>query len=923
MKKLFVLLLAIIACTAVQAAVETGKTYRIVPAGNTSKSLFVRNSSLGANSAVVIWTETDRPAQQWTAAAGTAEGTYSFRNVYTGRYLSTSGSQLVQVAGARQWTLEPVEDAEDTYYLKLGENYLNASAYTDGTQPTTTATPQKWILAETEAQTELTETIRRRMLNGFLLQFMQDKGSGRRTFANGGWSESEMQEIILDAYEATGDPAILGIFEASYDLLKYHVGNYWNGGTQVGGYGWFGYSFNDDVMWEIIAAARTGKRVYLDDAKRNFDIIWNRAYLGYVGLLRWAEQDGDRNGANSCVNGPAEVAACYIAAGLGDESYFEKAKELYTNQRKYLYEPNTGRVYDNVVFDPATLSIVKYSNWASTYNQGTMLGAAVLLYRHYGDEMYKNDAAKIIEFSRNNLCNSDGVISACRDVGNNDLQGFKGILMRYVGLYANEFDDATTKEWLIRNAMHAYCNQNSREFGTTDWLTKANEDLMAGEINYGNRPFGASTSLGAAFGPRLNDLYVDTGESTTLEAEDGTLSGNAEILTDPNTGQKFVGNLDNGTGYIRLTYPSAQQSDYRIEVYYVTAQNRDLQITAGTKRITVSCPSVGTWDDLSKEGKVSAIVNMRAGNINIMLTNPNGASPNIDKIVITPVTTTKENNTLTADKAERVGDSKMIFNYRADKAGRYQARVSYKTDANRSMYISVNGSERKSQSFNNTNGYVNLRPLFVTLREGDNTIELGNATTTMPEVTQVELVYLSPVSNSLEAEQARSTGSPNIQKDDRSSGGEYIANLGNGAGNYITFYYDADEAGDYDLTIYYYSASDRNMHYQINGGTKVRRTFGSTGSWNGSRPVGTKTIRVQLQVGQNSISLGNETAAAPNVDKIELAKVPVDSAVGGISANVTGDAADRWYDLRGMRVDPTADMPAGIYIQNGRKVVRR
>lgn len=288
---------------------------------------------------------------------------------------------------------------------------------------------------------------------------------------------------------------------------------------------------------------------------------------------------------------------------------------------------------------------------------------------------------ELFGYSRSNLCKGDGIISVCQDVANNDLQGFKGILMRYAGLYVNEFDDADYKEWMIRNAMHAYCNQNSRDFGHTAWLVKANEDLQQDGKDYGGRPFGASTSIPAAYGVRLNDLYVVTGDATTLEAEDGTLSGNAEIRTDANTGRQFVGNLDNGAGYVRLAFQSSAASDYLVDVYYVSAQNRDLQITAGTKRVSVSCPSVGTWDDLSREGKVSVQVNMRAGNVNIMLTNPNGNAPNIDKLVITPIATTKENNTLTADKAEREGDSKMVFTYRAAKAGHYQARVSYRTDA--------------------------------------------------------------------------------------------------------------------------------------------------------------------------------------------------------------------------------------------------
>ena len=411
------------------AEIEDGKTYRIALAEDNSKSLFLPNATKENLSQVVIWTETDVPAQQWTATKN-SDGRYSFRNVYSGNYLNYVNKQIMQIDSKNSfWTLEAVDEEQNIYRLKKTSTYLYAASTEDGSQPIL-GEAQDWQLIEVEPQSELNDYVRQRMADGFLRQYMQDKGTGYRTFVNGGWSESETQEAILDMYEATGDPRYLSIYESCYSYFKYHVGNSWNGGTVVGGYGWYGYSFNDDVMWQIIGAARayllTGNRTYLNDAKRNFDLIWNRAYLGYVGLLRWAEQDGDRNSANSCVNGPAAIAACYIAVGLGDSTYFAKARELYTNQRKHLYEPNTGRVYDAAIFDPATATVKSRNTWASTYNQGTMLGAAVLLYRHYGNEQYRKDADKIIAYAKNNLCNSDGIVKVCQNA-NGDFQGFKGI----------------------------------------------------------------------------------------------------------------------------------------------------------------------------------------------------------------------------------------------------------------------------------------------------------------------------------------------------------------------------------------------------------------------------------------------------------------------------------------------------------------
>ncbi len=501
MKKLMLSALCVLMLLPLHAALEVGKTYRIAPEGSGGKSLFVSNASVADRQAVVVWTETDVPAQQWTVTRLSGK-TVVLKNVYSGKYLNAPSRRLEQTTAQIPWTLEAADEATDSYRLKLG-SYLTLSATADGTQPALGNTAQVWRFTEVEARPLFDAQARSRMLDGFLEQYLQDKGNGYSTFVGGSWGEAETLETILDCYEGTGEQRFADIFASCYRYMRYHVGNRWNGGTVVGGYDWFGYDFNDDVMWMIIAAARayhlTQQQSYLTDAQRNFDLIWQRAYLGYVGLLRWAEHTGDRNSANSCINGPAAVAACYIGAGLGDETYFEKARELYANQRTYLFEPATGHVYDNVIFNPDDGSVVSRNTWASTYNQGTMLGAAMLLYRHYGDEQYLTDAKRIIAYARKNLCGADGVVSVCQNA-DGDFQGFKGILMRYAGLYARLQNDQDYQAWVRANAFRAYNNLNSRSFGHSAWLTKASEDLMYGEVNYGlsSSAFGASAALSAA-----------------------------------------------------------------------------------------------------------------------------------------------------------------------------------------------------------------------------------------------------------------------------------------------------------------------------------------------------------------------------------------------------------------------------------------
>ena len=508
MRKLFVSLLLTLCLPTVQSAVLPGRTYRIVPDGHSEKSLFVSNASLDDKAAVVVWTETDVPAQQWTVEAAEG-GSVAFRNVYTGMYLDASNIMLRQSATPSAWELEAVDEATNRYRLKQSK-YLRVVSTVDGRQPTVSATGQTWQLVETVPIRLLDTNIRSRMLEGFLKQYVQQRGSGYRTFMDGGWGEAETMEAMLDCYEATGDQTFLNVFEACYAFLRYHVGQTWNGGTIVSGYNWFGYDFNDDVMWLIIAAARayhlTGKPFYLNDAKDNFELIWERAYLGYVGLLRWAEYTGSRNGANSCINGPAEVAACYIGAATGDERYYERTRELYDNQRRYLFVAETGQVYDSVELNPSDGSVVSRNQWASTYNQGTMLGAAVLLYRHYGDEQYRQDADRIMGYARQHLCNGHGLVSVCQNA-DGDFQGFKGILMRYAGLYAREFGQTDCQAWLTKNAFHAFNNMNSHSFGHSAWLTKAAEDMTYGDVDYGaaGSAFGASTALTAACAAPLPD----------------------------------------------------------------------------------------------------------------------------------------------------------------------------------------------------------------------------------------------------------------------------------------------------------------------------------------------------------------------------------------------------------------------------------
>ena len=69
MKKLLLTVLMSGITGMASADIVPGKTYRIASAANEERVMFVDNSSLANNTSVVVWTDTEVPAQQLEAIA--------------------------------------------------------------------------------------------------------------------------------------------------------------------------------------------------------------------------------------------------------------------------------------------------------------------------------------------------------------------------------------------------------------------------------------------------------------------------------------------------------------------------------------------------------------------------------------------------------------------------------------------------------------------------------------------------------------------------------------------------------------------------------------------------------------------------------------------------------------------------------------
>lgn len=553
MKKPLILLIGCLFSLAAQAGLEVGKTYSVHSAKYPAKSLFCKNSSYEISAEIVLWTETDVPSSQWTLVY-TSDSALALKSVYSG-YYATPRSQktggilrLNRVLNNSKLVFIPADKEEGFFHIMTRDStlFLTVQTGADGEAPAwqekaDDTASQLWKMEEVEPKPAFTATLRDETMDNYLKKFVKKTGTSTRTFNYGGWGESEQLEVVLDAYESTGNEEYMKMATYVYNYFNSQVGSSWDKLVWEDSYKWFGHDFNDDVMWQIIAVARlgwlTGNKTYTTAAKKNFDKIYSRAYIPFTGLMRWAENSGDRYGTNSCIAGPTEVAACYLGMSGCGEEYFEKARDLYSAQRQILANNmSTGKVWDSVAWDPETETVKSKNEWASTYNQGTMLGAACLLFDHYGDEQYLLDARKIMQYTKSNLCNSKGIITACQN-NDGDLCGFKGILMRYVRRFVLDLNQPDYQAWLLANAMHAYCNRTAEGVTSSAWLTKSTPEIATD-------PFSCSTAASAAVNTVLGDVVKNGFD--TLQVEGFDYHRGLAVADETGCGGDRIANLTDG-----------------------------------------------------------------------------------------------------------------------------------------------------------------------------------------------------------------------------------------------------------------------------------------------------------------------------------------------------------------------------------------
>ena len=556
-------------------AFESGQTLCI---SRGDLSVMPKNSSLSTGALAEMWTDAQTSSQRWVLQTASST-TFYITNAYTGMILAATStisagasvSVLERAAAASRgrWEIVPVEGGEDEYIIyasttrryALSTDALPADGSTLRLVSVATADSSEfvWKVTECEAQsTSLTQEIRNDMMEKWKAHYYHKASTGYVIGNGGWWGDAEMFEVVLDALETTGDRQYATMFENLYvNFIARKTGN-WISGS--------GYNeYNDDIAWMCIACVRayllTGVTKYLTTAKSNFDGMYARAAKYANGTLVWKQGNG---GTTSCINGPAAVCACYLGIALNKEDYFQKAATIYAGERGLLYNINSQGVFNGQVYDSGDPEKGTVGNtWSSTYNQGTSLGAAVMLYEHFGKEQYRTDADAIMNWTAKNLANSYGIIKVCQTV-NGDLTGFKGILMRYVRRYAASLGHPQWYEWLAKNAFHAWNNRNSAGISMSAWLTKTPENFYYSDGgDFKNDGVGAFTAVSAAFNAHLGAVDERDAYSVMQAEQFNFLCGTPIVGSgDDEDGTGYAGNMRKGNyvGYRNVDFGSRYAS---------------------------------------------------------------------------------------------------------------------------------------------------------------------------------------------------------------------------------------------------------------------------------------------------------------------------------------------------------------------------
>ncbi|MBS7564090.1 AGE family epimerase/isomerase [Mucilaginibacter sp. Bleaf8] len=149
--------------------------------------------------------------------------------------------------------------------------------------------------------------------------------------------------------------------------------------------------YYDDNQWIAIAFMDAYKRKhdkkYIDTTKMIYRFMLGGLDTVAGGGIYWREKD--KTTKNTCSNGPGVLVALQLYKATKNKKYLQTALDIYNWTQKHLQAPE-GVYYDNIKLPSMELAKAAY-----TYNTGTMLQSAALLYNITKDKKYLAEAQRV------------------------------------------------------------------------------------------------------------------------------------------------------------------------------------------------------------------------------------------------------------------------------------------------------------------------------------------------------------------------------------------------------------------------------------------------------------------------------------------------------------------------------------------------
>ncbi|MEU7898073.1 CBM35 domain-containing protein [Nonomuraea sp. NPDC049152] len=219
---------------------------------------------------------------------------------------------------------------------------------------------------------------------------------------------------------------------------------------------------------------------------------------------------------------------------------------------------------------------------------------------------------------------------------------------------------------------------------------------------------------------------------------------------------------------------------------------------------------------------------------------------------------------------DNVAGSSVSFQVNAAAAGQASLTLRYAngTTVNRPMTIAVNGTST-TVDFPVTGAWTTWQSATITapLNAGANTVT-ATATTANggPNLDYLDLASTAPPPSAYEGEAGALSGAAVVSSCTACSGGSKVRFIGNAPANAVTLTVTSASAGPREVTIAGTVGGTRSFSVSANGGVPVTATL--TGP-DFNTPV-TTTVTVPLNAGTNTLRFFNDTAYAPDLDRVTL-----------------------------------------------------